>query len=197
WAAHAFFSCLMSFIGLFYLYRAFSSYFRGKEMILLSAICLFPSVWFYTGALLKEALVLLVLGGLAFIIRQVIQRRFSVSIFFILPVLLLVSFLLKPYLLLTASFAFFILFWLQESRLTAKSVYFTLYMLLFFAAINIVILGIRGEGVLITAQKHQRIFAGAANGGIFLRRDTIYLKLPYDRNRLIKTEQKDHYKIRE
>jgi hypothetical protein len=59
---HALFSCLLSFIGIALLSRALNRLSGVDLKLLLLGCCLWPSLWFYTGGLLKEGPAMLVMG---------------------------------------------------------------------------------------------------------------------------------------
>jgi hypothetical protein len=178
---HSLFSCFISFIGLFYVYKTFSEYFIGKEMPALLILCFFPALWFYTGALLKEGLSVFILGCGLFHIKQALLNKLSWRSVFLLAVLLWMSLLLKPYLLFLAALCFALFFSLKKSeKVKYKLLTFTLILFLFILVINGLSLLIKHRSLTEAALIHQRIFSGVAKGGIFVFDEKKFIRLPYD-----------------
>jgi hypothetical protein len=178
---HALFSCFISFIGLFYVYKTFSEYFIGKEMPALLILCFFPALWFYTGALLKEGLSVFILGCSLFHIKQALLYKSSWRTVFLLAVLLYTSLLLKPYLLILAALSFALFFLLKNSKkVKYKLLTYTLSLLALVLVINGLSLLIKHRSLTQAALIHQRIFSGVAKGGIFVFDKKKFIRLPYD-----------------
>lgn len=90
----------LSFIGLTWLYKSFSTLFERRSAVLFAACYLLPSVVFWSSGLLKEGPALFGLGLLFFLFSRIIQRTFQWYHLFVLLPLLLFLFFLKQYVLL-------------------------------------------------------------------------------------------------
>lgn len=180
WFPHAFFSCLMSFAGLLFLFRSVGKYFIGRELPVFVAICLFPSLWFFTGALLKEGMVVLVLGSALLLVRKAFDGRLARREYIALLLVLLVSCLLKPYLLLTGICIFTVCFFVGSRHVRYPSVILILSVASLVAGVSLISRFGKNESLAESISRHQRIFRGMAGGGIFLSGDTTYVQLPYD-----------------
>ncbi len=178
---HALFSCFISFIGIYFLYKTVAEYFEGKEIWVLLILCLFPALWFYTGALLKEGLTLCVLGCTLYQIKQIILFKQYGKRIIVLMISLWICLLLKPYLLFFAVLCFSIFFLLQHSKkIQHKVLGFVVIMSAFVILLNTASVLLKHRSLMEAALVHQRIFAGVAKGGIFLFDDTKFIRLPYD-----------------
>ncbi|MBX3163334.1 MAG: hypothetical protein KF900_02545 [Bacteroidetes bacterium] len=175
---HALFSCFLSFVGIFFLYKSIKQFFEGKELFVLLILCFFPALWFYTGALLKESLVVFVLGCTAYQLKRIVFGKFSLLNFLWLAFLLFLSILLKPYVLCISAVSFALFFFLQKVKY--KNLVFFSIMLLGIIAANFLVEKVKHTSLFEAALHHQRNFAGVANGGIFLAGDTTYIRLEYD-----------------
>lgn len=176
----ALFNCFIGFCGILFLYRALRDFFAGRELVLLLVLCFFPTLWFYTGAVLKEGLVLFVMGASAWKLKQLAIGQLHGRGWVQLGLLLALSFLLKPYLLLPAAASFFLLFrWHYRQLRNAAIIYVVLSMGLLLAT-NAVSTATSGKPLATLAAERARVFADAARGGIFLLDSTKFVRLEYD-----------------
>lgn len=187
---HALFSCLISFTGAFYLYKTFHNYFKGKEIWFLAIACLFPALWFYTGALLKEGLSLFVLGTTLYAIKKLILDLFSLKRVFSFLFLLWLCLLLKPYLLVFAILCFASFFIIEKYwHWPLKIIPFLLACAGMLIVSNIISIGIKNKSLTQAALNHQRIFSGVSEGGIFLYNSERFVRLNYDTGSVQKINQ--------
>jgi hypothetical protein len=193
---HALFSCFISFLGFFFLYRALGENFPGRGIWLLLVACLLPSLWFHTGAPSKEALTIFVLGCGILQMRQIAMGGASLLQYACLSALLLLSVFLKPYLLFTAFVCFGLYFLPAFRHIKLRSLVFLLSLFVFVAVINVVSLLWKDRSVFATAGTHRRIFAGMAKGGIFLTRGDRFLRLEYDTTLVKRAEGDSAFTIR-
>ena len=192
---HALFNCFLSFIGVFFLYRAFREFFIGKEMPLLLIFCFFPTLWFYTGAVSKEGLTLFVLGCSTFQLRKIIYRQATVKSVLWLLFLLFVSCLLKPYLLCFSAFCFTVFFSIHRYQARFKVLLFTAAMCIAVFSANILCIVAIQRSLTDVALERQHVFSEAARGGIFLLDSVKFVRLEYD-STLVKRSGPGHYTIK-
>lgn len=194
YAAHAVFSCLMSFIGCYRIFIALKGFFQEKETALLLVLCLYPALWFYTGGFLKEGLTLMLLGCLVYEMKVFFSRGLSWRSLFLLLLLLLAVFL-KPYLLLLSALSFGLFFFLYYSGARRKTISFFVLTATVILLLNVASLYFKQRSLRDAALSQRHLFAGAARGGIFLIKDDRYLRLDYDTT-LIKPVRDSVYTIR-
>ncbi len=191
------FSCFFSFIGITQLYKSLKHFFEGKEIYVLVILCLFPALWFYTGALLKEGITFFTLGCVVFQIKKIIDKKFKRSHLPYFVFLIFISCILKPYLLLFCILSFSLFFLIQKSwRIKHKIVAFLGLVIFFAVIVNYSSIVMKKRSLLGAALKHQRIFSGVAKGGIFLTNDSKFVRLNFDTTLITKIlDKKDVYKI--
>jgi hypothetical protein len=178
---HALFSCFLSYIGIVFLYKTLQEFFAGKELWVLMVLCFFPGLWFYTGALLKEGLVFFVFGCGIYQLKKFSHNTITLKGSALLIFLVFVSLFLKPYLLFFGFIYFTSLFLIyRKIKNNYRLVSFILIILGSVFILNALALLVRKKSLIEAAYTHQRIFAGAAKGGIFLANDYRYVELPYD-----------------
>ncbi len=196
---HALFNCFLSFVGILFLYKNFKEWFAGKELLFLLILCFFPSLWFYTGALLKEGPTLLVLGVSLYSAKQMITGKFTLKNSVILSLCVCLSCLLKPYVLVFGLLCFSLFFiCLTFVKSKYRLVLFLFAVLILGIGFNFMSLHVKGRSLSEAALQHHRRFVGMTKGGIFLSGNGKYLRLKNDTSQIIKvSSQKDKYKIRE
>ncbi len=192
---HALFNCFFSFIGIVFLYKSFREFFLQKELLLLLVFCFFPTLWFYTGAVLKEGIALFVLGCSLYALKKIIYRQGSLKNFIFLIVLVLVSCFLKPYLLLWAQACFGVFFMLHRWQRPYKVLLFVSGIVLLAVLANGLSLLVKHKSLTKAALARQRIFADAAKGGIFLLDSVKFVRLEYD-SALVQKADAGHYTIK-
>lgn len=196
YSVHALFSCFFSFVGSVYLFKSIKHFFSGKELWVLIVICLFPTLWFYTGSVSKESLTLLFLGCGVYQIKKLISKEYKISSLLFLLFILLVSFLLKPYVLIFTFVSFALLLKISLSKKTNIS------LLLYFGPIFVFILLANAASMVIKqkslfqmALARQHVFADASTGGIFLLDSKKFVRLEYD-SALVQKMNPNLYKIK-
>ncbi len=195
---HAFFSCFFSFIGLIYLYKSLKQFFIGKELWVLLILCFFPTLWFYTGSVSKEALTLLFLGLGSYQIQNFMLKEYKLSSILFLIFILFLSFLLKPYILLVSFLSFTLFYKLYYSPKIKNKliIYFGVIFSLVILS-NLVSLIIKQKSLYEVAMQRQRIFAGVAKGGIFLEDSVKFVRLANDTTLVKKVNNiQNYYKIK-
>ncbi len=178
---HALFSCFLSFIGITYLYKSFKSFFAGKEIFVLAILCLLPALWFYTGALLKEGLVIFIFGCTIYLIKNYFEHGFKFHMFVLLLFLFFVSLILKPYLLFFASCTFGIFFLVNNSKkIKYKTLAFIILLMVAISSLNLASIKFKSRSLLSAALTQQKMFADASKGGIFLLDNVKFVRLEFD-----------------
>lgn len=193
----ALFSCFFSFIGIFCLYKSFKFYFASNEMYVLVVLCLWPALWFFTGALLKEGITVMVLGCHTLFIKKAIEKRLNPGYFVFLFFFTFIACLLKPYLLLFAGLSFTLFFMLEnQPKMRYKSLIFIGVMTGFLLIANTASHLLKNRSLAEAALKHQRVFEAVAKGGIYLTNDSKYVRLDYDTSLVTRVaNKKDVFRI--
>ena len=178
---HALFNCFLSFIGIVYLYKALKPFFVNKYIWVLLILCFFPTLWFYTGAVLKEGLTLFFLGCGIYQLNKIALKEYKFSSILFLIFSIFMAFLLKPYVLLFSFMCFALFFKIYYSKKINNKllVYFTI-ILIGILGTNVASLLIKNKSLYTVAMARQRVFADASTGGIFLKDSKKFIRLNYD-----------------
>ena len=97
---HAVVMCFLSLCGLTALYRFFTSFIEGKELMLLVAVFLMPSTLIWTSGLIKEAFLIFSLGMLFNTLYNLIEKKeVTRRNFWQLIIFLCCLFFIKPYII--------------------------------------------------------------------------------------------------
>ncbi|MBL7918881.1 MAG: hypothetical protein JNJ40_01125 [Bacteroidia bacterium] len=189
---HALFSCSLSFIGITFLYKSVKDFFKSKELFVLLVLCSFPALWFYTGAVLKEGLVIFIFGGTLYLLKKLFSENRKWLVFILLLASFFISFLLKPYILLFAFFTFSIFFWIYYSKkIKLKCLAFLSVLVILITATNFLSVTFKHRSLLSAALKQQRMFADASKGGIFLMDRLKFVRLDFDSTLVKKVNNND------
>jgi hypothetical protein len=185
--AHALFCCFYSFIGIQLIYKALKSFFSEKEKWVLLCFVAFPSLYLFTGALLKESLTFLCIGVILFSWKKISERNnkwICVNL-----IALFLALVLKPYVLLPI-WLFFGLFHLLPSRLSTLNFSLSLAILLFLGgfSLNMILVKYKDKSLTELFSSRQIQFNAVAKGGIFLANDSVFLRLENDSALIQKTD---------
>jgi hypothetical protein len=178
--AHALFSCLFSFIGITFFYKSVRAFFDRREIYVLLVLCFFPALWFYTGGLLKEGIAVLVMGSQALALQKIFSEKYTRKTIAVSVILLLISCLLKPYLLLFFTVCFGLFLYLNKKNLKHSIVLFVTGIALAAALANLTVLVFKGSSLMNAIERHRRDFTDVAQGGIFLDDSLKFVRLPYN-----------------
>lgn len=189
--AHALFSCFLSFIGIFNLYRSVKEFFARKEFIVLLILCFFPALWFYTGALLKEGLTIFFFGCLIWQLKKFIYGTRDLKNVLWLLFLLFISLLLKPYLLFFAAICFSLFFIIYRANIKHKLLVFFSILVVCVVSVNVISVALKNKSLVKAALARQRVFADAAKGGIFLLDSVKFVRLEFDSTLVKKVSGKE------
>jgi hypothetical protein len=181
YTVHALFSCFLSFVGITYLYKSLKQFFAGKEIWVLLILCLFPTLWFYTGSVSKESLTLFFLGCGIYQIRKFVLKEYKISSLLFLVFILFIALLLKPYVLITSFMCFTLLFKiLYSKKIHLKTLIYCLAIITSIILANFISKNIKNKTLYQIAIERQRIFADASIGGIFLLDSSKFVRLDFD-----------------
>ncbi|MEO6303879.1 MAG: hypothetical protein ABIP51_11975 [Bacteroidia bacterium] len=189
---HALLSCFLSFVGIIYLYKSLKGFFIGKEFFVLIILCFLPALWFYTGALLKEGLVIFVFGNILYSLKKTFSGQNTLPTFVWLLLMVFLSLFLKPYLLFFATFFFLLFFWINYSeKIKYKSLVLISSLIAVIFTLNCLSLAFKKRSLMEAAIIHQRVFADASKGGIFLLDGVKFVRVEFDSSLVKKVDNND------
>jgi hypothetical protein len=178
--AQAMFMVFLSFIGECLMYKSFKDYFKGKEFSLLLILFFIPSVYFWTSGVLKEAIVVFLLGAFIYSTFKLFlkkERKTKYVLLFIFSVFLFVF--IKPYVFLIVVFPVLIFIVVQRKSLPrAGFIYTVVLTLVVSSGILITKFALKKDIVSIIVQR-QNDFVSTGYGGIFFYKVEQYVRLDY------------------
>jgi len=191
---HALISCLLSFIGITYIYKTFKYLFKGKEIYLMAVWLLFPGLWFWSAGLFKEGPALFCMGMLLFYLKKVIgEKEYNIFNFVKLGILIVLSLSFKQYVtipLLVFSLVYFLVYY-KLPTLKHKSLMYIGILIVLGGAGSFVLKNSFSKSVPEVLAERQRLFLDMSNGGIFLLDSVKFVRLPYDTNLIVRTRYVD------
>lgn len=177
YAVHALAMLVFSFIGQFAFYKAFKSYFSGKEKLLALVVFITPSVLFWTSGVLKEPIAICLLGLFVYAFMKLfIEYQYKVKYVLVLIGSLLLFLILKPYiliLLLIPLIIFALAKWLQIKRVV---LFYLTSLLLVYGSAIFVLKVVFHKDVLQTIVIRQNDFINLSHGGTFFLNDKKYVR---------------------
>jgi hypothetical protein len=176
---HALFSCFISFTGIFFIFKTFRTLFAGKEIWFFLCILFFPTLWLYTGALLKEAPTVLLFGLTIFHLKALILDKKYRS-FLILTFLLFLTLFLKPYFTFYGAVFFALFFMLLRLSTKRKILVFVTVLIAIALSANVISITIKNRSFVQAALKKEMEFQDLSTGGIFLLDSVKFVRLPFD-----------------
>ncbi len=180
---HALFSCLLSFIGINWIYKTFKDMFSGKEIYFFACWILFPGIWFWTAGLLKEGPALFLMGLLLVTSKRIlIDKKYSVKNVTLFLISIVMSVLYKQYLMVPLCVVTLLFF--SISRGSGKNVGIKFLI----AFLGILFIGnwsmkqLFQKDIVTVLSHRQRDFLDVSNGGIFLTSPDKFVRVPFDYN---------------
>ena len=175
---HAFAMIVISFVGQFAFYKTFKEYFPKKEMLLAFIIFLTPSILFWTSGVLKEPLVVFLLGiCIHFYFQIFIHKNYNIKNILFLLVSICFFIILKPYVLLMVAVPLLI-YWLILFFRIKNVVLFYIFGIIFIYSLSITTIKyVFNKDIVQTIVNRQNDFVNLSKGGIFLLNKTKYVRL--------------------
>lgn len=188
-SVHRLLSALMSLSGWYAIFYFFiklwniyvSKYFQryGSYVFMLSY--LMPAFLFFTSFVMKESILILLMGGIALVLYQwIIEKKYRIKNIFIGVILMMLSFLFRPAYLL--SFIFFTATFLFVRCAIKKYPIIVYVSILCLAAmmLNFILYFVFNKSALDIVQYRQERFLDASQGGIFLSNTRMFVRVPYN-----------------
>jgi hypothetical protein len=180
YSVHALAMLILSFIGQLAFYKAFKSFFKGKELMLALIIFFSPSVLFWSSGVLKEPIALFLMGLFIyhFINYFVHQKKTGLSILSMITCSLLFL-ILKPYIFIIIILPLSIFAVIQAKQYKRAGLIY-IFTLCFSVTTGIVLLKtIFKKDVINTIVVRENDFVSLSRGGIFFDNDSLYLRLEH------------------
>jgi hypothetical protein len=189
-------SCLFGYIGIGLMYRSLKHFFISKETWLFGTFIFLPNLWLFSGALLKEPLVLLNLGLIFYFTDQLFNPKFFIVQKAVRLILIgIIIYYLKPQITLTVSGLYFLYKLLEASNLKYKTIWYLGSVIVTVVLVNFSFLMFKNMSMFGFINKKQAEFYDVAKGGIFLKDHTKFVRLENVRGNVIPVDTLKHYKI--
>lgn len=184
---HALVSCLLGFIGIIFIYRSLKPFFNKYEKWVLLVFVLLPNLWLFSGALLKEPLILFQMGMSCFFVNSFFERNnssFKKALHFVF--LILIASILKPQIIIPFVIIYILFRLCFNLPVAKKGLIYTIGLVLIFVLINFLFVPIKHMSMISFINKKQVEFYDMMKGGIFLKDDHQFIRLPYDTSLIIR-----------
>ena len=178
YSVHTLVMLITSFIGQLAFYKAFKSFFIGKEKLLAIIIFFSPSVLFWSSGVLKEPIALFLMGVFIYhFMMFFVYGKKTKSSLMMMIVCSLLFLILKPYIFILILFPIIIFAVVQTKGYKRVGLIYVLT-LCFSITTGIVILKtIFKKDVINTIVVRENDFVSLSRGGIFFDNDSLYLRL--------------------
>lgn len=178
YAVHAFAMIVFSFIGQFAFYKTFKEYFPKKEILLALVIFVTPSILFWTSGVLKEPLVVFLLGiFIHFYFQLFVHKRFKIKYVLFLIFSICFFIVLKPYVLLMVVVPLFFYWLILNFKIKKVVVFYGLGIVFVYSLAITSFKYVFKKDVVQTIVTRQNDFVNLSKGGIFLLNKTKYVRL--------------------
>jgi hypothetical protein len=193
---HALISCLLGYIGIGLLYRSLKQFFISKEIWMFGAFIFLPNLWLFSGALLKEPLVLLNLGLIFYLTDQFFSNKYFIAQRIVqLVLIVLIIYCLKPQVTLTV-FSFYFLYRLLDNfHLKHKTLWYVSSVIVTIVLVNLSFLVLKKTSLFSFINKKQAEFYDVARGGIFLKDSKKFVRLENRPDNIMRVDTLGHCKI--
>ncbi|HOZ30472.1 MAG TPA: hypothetical protein PLL66_06105 [Bacteroidales bacterium] len=153
---HVVLMAFLSFIGCFVLFKAFAKVFKINKYILLFAVFLVPSCWFWTSGLLKEGLMMIAIGFAFFFMLRLFEKF---KIFDLLGFILSCAFLFLSKIYVLPAFLPAVVFIFIARKAKIKYQFVTFFLILIISSVLVLFSGkILGYDIISTLSGKQNDF---------------------------------------
>jgi hypothetical protein len=170
--------CLVSFVGLYFLYSFFLYFERGKDWLIFCAVFLAPSVLFWGSGVLKEGILLFSIGGLLFSFMKLFFQKIisitNLTLFFTSFLLLLINKVYwLPILILPLVCLLIIQFYKPKNSFL---IYFFTYFIV-IVGFYVFSVTIQKKNPIQQIAERQQSFINLAQGGIYLMNQQYLIRM--------------------
>jgi len=196
---HALMAMMMGLYGLFLLSKTFSALTSLPMSAFFTVGTIFPAVWFYTAAPLKEPYVVLVCGQLAYSAYQLFSNRFNNNVAIRFLFFSVMALLLKPYVCgtwLVMIVLSGLAYRLGKGESRRVTLYFLVGLIGVIGLANFAATQYKQRSLLMQMRHQQKQFVISSRGGMYLSGGSKYIRMHPDRNLVVSVGQDSLYKIK-
>lgn len=161
---HTVFICFLSLTGLIGIYKTFSSFLSNKKKELFIVIFLLPSVLFWGSGVLKEGLILFLLGMCVYHYHKLLNEGISAKRFVLILIFLFLLSITKLYIVLVVLPSLIAHAWVHKTKNRFSEIKYLTVLILYFS-IGLIIPNYRFPFMLMEKQR-QAIYI--AQGGSYI-----------------------------
>jgi len=178
YVVHALAMIAISFIGQFAFYKTFKEYFPKKEILLALVIFFTPSILFWTSGVLKEPLVVFLLGiCIHFYFHIFVHKRYTIKNILFLMVSICFFLILKPYVIIMVSVPLFLYGLILFFKIKRVFLFYVLGITFIYSLSIGTFKYMFNKDVVQTIVIRQNDFVNLSKGGIFLLNKSKYVRL--------------------
>lgn len=193
---HTIIICFLSLMGLTGIYHFFAGGLVNKSKLFLASVFLLPSVLLWTSGVIKEALIVILLGALLYSVKKIMERRqvFYSLVCMALSLLLLVA--IKFYIVVALAPALAAFLWSYKNKIGTIFIKYMVSIFLFVLAGQAVRTFTPAYDPIQVISIKQKDFLYISTAAVYLKNDTatIFLK-PEEKNNLL-TSDSIHYTLK-
>jgi len=157
--------------------------FVSKELFLLGAFVFLPNLWLFSVALLKEPIVLFNMGMIFLLTDKLFVQSIGAARKAVyLGLIICIIYYLKPQITGTVFILYVVYRSLSVFDMKRKGIYYLASILLITLIVNGVFLVTKKVSMITFINKKQIEFYDVMKGGLFLKDEQKFVRLPYDRN---------------
>lgn len=190
---HALVMTFISFVGQWLLFKSFKQYFKNKELTLIIVLLFIPSFYFWTGAVLKEAIVVFLLGVFVYSFFKLFLQtnrnwKYLAVLFFSIVMFLFV----KPYVLAIVLPALVIYAFLYKRTIRFKGMFYLVALSLIITSGILISKYVFKKDIVSVIVTRQNDFVSSGYGGVFFYKNEQYVRIDYgDLDKIKLVNEKD------
>ncbi len=179
-AVHRLFSVIIAMIGQLMMLQFFTKIIGKKSNLLFLFIFFSPAVFFFTAFVLKESLLLLIMGALLITLQKILMenKRDIINIVALL-FLIFISCLFRPLYLMTLLLCTSLYFITSKFFTKKQALVYIVLLIASIFTINFIPDIIKGKTAIDLVAQRERRFIDASQGGIFLLNEKYFVRVPF------------------
>jgi hypothetical protein len=195
---HALFSCFIGFVGIFWIVKSLADLFPGKELKVLLVFCFLPNTWLFSGALLKEPLMLFNLGAIMLLTNALFLSDTTVAkkTLAVFAIMILIVYL-RPQMSAPVFFLYTVFRMLKQFKIRFPVFAYVMVCIVMVLFGALVFDSLKSKSLFAYLNNKQTEFVEVMNGGYFLKDEVKFVYLPHrsDWIRMDSSSGKKTYRI--
>ncbi len=186
-SVHRLFSAIMSIFGLLFIFNFFLKCFNVTNtsvgwIFLISSLS--PAFFFFTSFVLKESIMIFLIGCLLSVLQQWIYNNYNIQTILITLIIIYLAMLFRPAYLIPLIYLSMIYFLIKKYTISHQVLKYITLLIITSITIYFTFQLIFKKSILDIVQYRQERFLDGSRGGIFLINPKKFVRVPYDWNNL-------------